>query len=202
MSAVRAEMIPDVPAAETAFCFGPYRLHATARTLEKHGVPIDIGSRALDILVVLVERAGKVVSHREIMMRAWRGLVVDGSNLRVNIMKLRKALDDSQVYILNVPGQGYSFGAPVRRVIDAANDVSWIAYEIAAALDRAGLPRNALLALIECLRGAHLTLAAGPREPAIDGRLALRDDRDRPSPLGNRVGGGVQDACSVAPTAS
>ena len=176
MSAVLAETIPDFPIAETAFCFGPYRLHATARTLEKHGVPIEIGSRALDILIVLVERAGKVVSHREIMMRAWRGLVVDGSNLRVNIMKLRKALDDSQAYILNVPGQGYSFGAPVRRVIDAVNDVSYIAHEIASALHRAGLPRNALLALIECLRGAHLTLALEPRDHAINETLVLTSE--------------------------
>ena len=173
MSAVLAETLQDLPAPECAFCFGPYRLHATARTLEKHGVPVEIGSRALDILIVLVERAGEVVSHRELMRRAWRGLVVDGSNLRVNVMKLRKALDEAQAYILNVPGQGYSFGAPVSRVVDAVNDVSYIAHEIAAALERAGLPRNALLALIECLRGAHVTLALGPPGRTIDGCLAL-----------------------------
>ena len=173
MSAVLAQTLREFPAAETAFCFGPYRLHATARTLEKHGVPVEIGSRALDILIVLVERAGEVVSHRELMRRAWRGLVVDGSNLRVNVMKLRKALDEAQAYILNVPGQGYSFGAPVSRVVDAVNDVSYIAHEIAAALERAGLPRNALLALIECLRGAHVTLALEPPGRTIDGYLAL-----------------------------
>ena len=70
--------------------FGPFRLFPTARAFEKDGVPLALGNRALDILMALVERAGEVVSHRELISRVWRGLVVDPSNLRVHMTGLRK----------------------------------------------------------------------------------------------------------------
>ena len=103
--------------------FGPFRLFPAARVLEKDGLPLALGNRALDILVVLVERAGEVVSHRELLARVWRELVVDPSNLRVHINGLRRALGDGdgkERYIANVVGQGYSFVAPLRR--DSASD--------------------------------------------------------------------------------
>jgi DNA-binding winged helix-turn-helix (wHTH) protein len=55
-------------------------------------VPLALGNRALDIPTVLVERAGEVVSHRDLIARVWRGLVVDPSNLRVHMNGLHKAL--------------------------------------------------------------------------------------------------------------
>ncbi len=96
--------------------FGPFRLFPAARAFEKDGVPLALGNRALDILMVLVEHAGEVVSHRELLARVWRGLVVDPSNLRVHMTGLRKALGDrdgKERYITNVAGQGYCFVAPV-----------------------------------------------------------------------------------------
>jgi predicted ATPase/DNA-binding winged helix-turn-helix (wHTH) protein len=112
----------DVPRATSSpgdfASFGPFRLFPTARVIESNGVPLALGNRALDILIVLVERAGEVVSHRELISRAWRGLVVDPGNLRVHISGLRKALGDTEGapgYIANVPGQGYCFVAPVMR---------------------------------------------------------------------------------------
>ena len=71
----------DVPRATSSpggfASFGPFRLFPTARVIERDGVPLPLGNRALDILIVLVERAGEVVSHRELISRACRGLVVD-----------------------------------------------------------------------------------------------------------------------------
>jgi len=98
--------------------FGPFRLNASARRIERDGQPVALGSRALDILLVLVERAGEVVSARELTERVWRGLVVEPNGLRVHIAALRKALDDRGAdgrnrYVANVPGQGYSLIAPV-----------------------------------------------------------------------------------------
>jgi predicted ATPase/DNA-binding winged helix-turn-helix (wHTH) protein len=98
--------------------FGPFRLSPAARILEKDGVPLALGPRALDILIVLVERAGEIVSHRDLMSRVWRGLVVSPSNLRVHMTGLRKVLGDGEGearYIANVTGQGYCFVAPVLR---------------------------------------------------------------------------------------
>jgi predicted ATPase/DNA-binding winged helix-turn-helix (wHTH) protein len=98
--------------------FGPFQLYPAARAIEKNGAAMALGSRALDILIVLVERAGEIVSHKELISRAWRGLQVEPGNLRVHMTALRKALGDGQAsarYIENVTGQGYCFVAPIKR---------------------------------------------------------------------------------------
>ena len=76
--------------------FGPFRLSPATRELERDGVPIALGNRALDILIALVERAGEVVTPRELIARVWRGLVVGPGNLRVHMSSLRKALGDGE----------------------------------------------------------------------------------------------------------
>ncbi len=110
--------MPYSDEAAEAYMFGSYRLDPAARRLARAGEPVEIGSRALDILIALVRRAGSVVSQRELMAIVWRELVVDESNLRVHLMRLRKVIEDGQSgarYVINVPGQGYSFVAPVLR---------------------------------------------------------------------------------------
>ena len=57
---------------EQVVSFGPFRLHAARRTLERSGVALNIGSRTLELLIVLVERAGEVVSKNELMTRVGR----------------------------------------------------------------------------------------------------------------------------------
>jgi predicted ATPase len=98
--------------------FGPFRLNAAARLLLKDDKPVPLGGRALDILIVLVERTGEVVSRREFMKRVWPDVVVDEANLRGHIAYLRKALGegrDGARFITNVPGHGYCFVAPIHR---------------------------------------------------------------------------------------
>jgi predicted ATPase/DNA-binding winged helix-turn-helix (wHTH) protein len=98
--------------------FGPFRLFPGARMVEKNGARLALGSRALDILTVLVDRAGEIVAHRELTQLVWRGLVVSPGSLRVHVAGLRKALGDSEAeprYVANVPGQGYCFVAQIRR---------------------------------------------------------------------------------------
>jgi predicted ATPase/DNA-binding winged helix-turn-helix (wHTH) protein len=100
----------------TVASFGPFRLRATERILEKNGRPLQIGSRALDILITLLERAPEVVSKRELVRRTWGDLVVDEGSLRVHITALRKQLDDldsSVSYVSNVHGRGYCFAGAV-----------------------------------------------------------------------------------------
>jgi predicted ATPase len=84
--------------------------------------PVQLGTRALEILIALVERAGEVISNQELIARVWPETFVEDNNLRVHLGLLRKALRDGQDemrYILNVPGRGYRFAAPVvcRRTI-------------------------------------------------------------------------------------
>lgn len=104
--------------------FGAYRFSLTARTLDRHGKPLAVGGRALDILAALVERPGETVSHRELMAKVWRDLIVDASNLRVNIAQLRKVLGDAGGLIQNVPRKGYRFAAPVSRSDDNGHEIA------------------------------------------------------------------------------
>jgi predicted ATPase/DNA-binding winged helix-turn-helix (wHTH) protein len=104
--------------------FGPYRVRAIERLLLRDGTPIEIGGRALDILIALTDRAGQIVSKRELMDRVWPGVTVEEAALRVHIAALRRVLGDGQDgsrYIVNVPGRGYSFVAPTQRLL--AHDV-------------------------------------------------------------------------------
>jgi TolB-like protein/Flp pilus assembly protein TadD len=78
-------------------------------------VPLPIGSRALDVLGLLIDRHGDVVSKDEILNTVWPG-VVEGANVTVQISALRRVLDNGQFdgsLIQTVPGRGYRFVAPV-----------------------------------------------------------------------------------------
>ena len=81
---------------EQVVSFGAFRLHAARRTLERSGVALDLGSRALELLIVLIERAGEVVSKKELMARLWPDVTVDAVSLRVHIAALRKALAEGE----------------------------------------------------------------------------------------------------------
>jgi predicted ATPase/DNA-binding winged helix-turn-helix (wHTH) protein len=102
------------PAADDpdAFVFGPFRLLVRRRELIAHGVPVTLGQRALDILLVLVRRHGQLVTKNELMEEVWPGVVVEENNLQVHISTLRKALGDEKGerrYLLTVAGRGYRF---------------------------------------------------------------------------------------------
>ena len=80
---------------------------------------IELGSRAFDILALLVRRRGEVVSRRRILEHVWPDLIVDESNLRVQIRALRRALSfgsEGSTHIVNVQGRGYVFIAPVQSI--------------------------------------------------------------------------------------
>ena len=80
----------------SAITFGPFRLHSERRMLLHGNTVIRVGSRAWDILLLLVERAGEVVSKRELMDRVWPDTVVEDGTLRVHVAGLRKVLGDGQ----------------------------------------------------------------------------------------------------------
>jgi predicted ATPase len=108
---------------EALLRFGPYAFHLRQRLILHGDRPLRMGGRALDILQVLVERAGTVVSKDELIARVWPTSVVEEINLRVHIAALRRALadgQDGQRYIVNIPQRGYSFIAPVRHEPQAA----------------------------------------------------------------------------------
>src|SRR6516164_7069124 len=81
-------------------------------------VPVAIGSRALDLLAVLIERRGEVVSKEEIMAAVWPKMAVEEGNLFFQMSSLRAVLDkeqSGQSCIQTVTGRGYRFVTPVAR---------------------------------------------------------------------------------------
>src|SRR5262245_41346098 len=99
-----------------AFAFGPFRLLAARRELLAHGVPITIGQRAFEILLLLVRRHGELVTKDELMAEVWPGVVVEENNIQVHVSALRKVLSSAggeEHYLLTVAGRGYRFVAPV-----------------------------------------------------------------------------------------
>ena len=103
---------------ERALAFGPFRLLLTRRVVMEGNQPLRIGSRALDILLALIEHPGELVDKDELIARVWPNVVVEEATLRVHIAALRKILGDGQRgvrYVENVAGRGYRFVAPVTR---------------------------------------------------------------------------------------
>jgi TolB-like protein/class 3 adenylate cyclase len=89
--------------------------------------PVAIGSRGLDILAVLIGRAGEVVSKDEIIAAVWPGTVVEDSNLTVQISVLRRVLDRDRAQgscIQTIPGRGYRFVAAVAHPIAEAESAA------------------------------------------------------------------------------
>ena len=110
-------------ASSEMFLFADFRLDRAGGGLfrrDDHGAfaPVTIGSRALDLLAVLIERRGDVVSKEEIMAAVWPRLAVEEANLFAQISALRAILDkeqSGQSCIQTVIGRGYRFIAPVTR---------------------------------------------------------------------------------------
>jgi DNA-binding winged helix-turn-helix (wHTH) protein len=103
--------------AARTFSFGPFHLIPTQRLLLEAGRQLRLGSRALDILIELVERHGELLSKEELMARVWPKMFVEPSNLTVHVAALRRVLGDGRNgnrYLVNIPGRGYRFVAPVR----------------------------------------------------------------------------------------
>jgi DNA-binding winged helix-turn-helix (wHTH) protein len=117
------------PAIQTsgAISFGPFSLVASERLLTKAGAPVELGARALDVLIALVSRPNEVVGKRDLLSRVWPDVTVEESSLRFQIASLRKALGDGKDgarYIATLPGRGYCFVAPISRSGERANGIA------------------------------------------------------------------------------
>jgi len=112
-------------AAPTEVLFGPFRLLPTQFLLLEGDEPVELGSRALEILIVLLERAAELISKQELMARVWPDVFVGPANLTVHMSALRRALRDGRDgnrYIINVHGRGYKFVASVAVVGPVESD--------------------------------------------------------------------------------
>jgi DNA-binding winged helix-turn-helix (wHTH) protein len=100
------------------FSFGPFRLIPEQQLLVEDGKQVNVGARVLELLRVLVEHSGKVVSKDELIACMWPDTCGSESNLKVQIAALRRALGEGrrgERYVATVNGRGYRFVAPVKR---------------------------------------------------------------------------------------
>jgi DNA-binding response OmpR family regulator len=95
----------------TVVTFRKFRAVPQSRALLADGEPVELGSRAFDLLMTLIEACGRLVTKDEIMGRVWPSTVVSENNLRVQIAALRRALGNDRDVIKTIPGRGYFFAA-------------------------------------------------------------------------------------------
>jgi len=86
---------------------GGWSLDLTRRELRTRGVPVPLGNRALQIFVVLVQSAGKLVTKDELLSRVWPGAIVEENKLQVHISAIRKALGTDRGTVKTSFGRGY-----------------------------------------------------------------------------------------------
>jgi DNA-binding response OmpR family regulator len=72
--------------------FGRFRVLLRRRQLLADGVPVELGTRAFDLLLVLLEADGALVTKEELLSRVWAGIVVSEENVKFQVAALRKAL--------------------------------------------------------------------------------------------------------------
>lgn len=105
--------------------FGPYRLYPERRLLLQGKEAILLPAKALEILVVLVQRQGEVVSKDDLMQAVWPNTFVEEANISQNIFILRRALGETiqdHRYVVTIPGRGYRFVADVREISEGRNE--------------------------------------------------------------------------------
>src|SRR5688572_30192665 len=101
---------------EHSYLFDEFRFDPVTPALFRDGERIDATPKALEILRVLVENAGEVVSKEDLMKRVWADSFVEEANLSHHIFKLRKALGENEErkLIETVPKRGYRFVGEIR----------------------------------------------------------------------------------------
>jgi TolB-like protein len=109
--------------------FGGWRFNVPARLLLREDAsqaswwPVSVGSRALEILALLLDRPGALVSKDTLMGAVWPVSMVEPNNLTVQIAALRRVLDEGRTgksCIQTIPGRGYRFVLAVAKVNEAA----------------------------------------------------------------------------------
>ena len=129
----------DVSAKKHRYDFGRFRLIADGRLFPRRGRSLKITPKEFDLLLILLENAGEVVSKGELMERLWPDTCIGENNLPRAICTLRKTLGDSRGekrYIETVPKRGYRLTQKVREVLQVEGSDSALQHQ--ASLPLAG----------------------------------------------------------------
>src|SRR5262252_1533022 len=116
-------------AAAKVYEFGEYRVDTLQRRLTRAGEIVPLHSKAFEVLLVLLQSAGRDVSKDELLTAVWPGQILEESNLAVNISAIRRALGETAAqprFIVTIPGLGYRFVADIR---EAGNPLTGVVIE-------------------------------------------------------------------------
>ncbi len=160
---------------QSSYEFGPFRVDALKRVLWRNGEPVQLTSKSLDTLLVLIAHRGEIVTKDQLMKALWPDTIVEENNLTQQISMLRKALGEKvgeHRYLVTVPGRGYTFVAEVRVADDC--DLSMVP---ASDLD---LPGNCDMNLVlEQHLSSHITVDVENQLVALPRQLPRRILRSR-----------------------
>jgi DNA-binding winged helix-turn-helix (wHTH) protein len=148
--------------------FRDYRLLVSSRILLKDRQPVAIGSRAFDILTVLIQARGRIVGKREIVKAVWPTTIVEESNLRFQVAQLRKALGDDQDLIKTIPGRGYLFALESQAMSSVRSTQDLEVLELNAH------PEAMPLALVQVRRDPENRLSPAPGQMCAEARILLQ----------------------------
>jgi DNA-binding winged helix-turn-helix (wHTH) protein len=168
---------------------GAFELCPAERRLSMDGRPVDLGSRAFDLLLVLVENAGRLVTKAVLIERVWPRLVVDENNLPAQVASLRRVLGAGA--IRTVPRFGYRLDLPVCRSVADSGERDWRAQVLPAMPVARRAPASAgplvgrttdLEAVREALERERLVtlVGAAPRAGTPRARAGTAGCRHRP----------------------
>src|SRR5687768_14441258 len=103
--------------------FGRFKVVPHRRELLADGKPVDLGGRAFDTLLALIEAGGSVIDKDALLRKVWPDRVVEENNLQAQISALRKAFGADRDLIRTVAGRGYQFSGEIRGVARASSVV-------------------------------------------------------------------------------
>jgi DNA-binding winged helix-turn-helix (wHTH) protein len=117
-------MVAKQPRINRLYEFGSFVLDPAEYLLTTNGTPVSLPPRAFDLLVVLVESDGRLMTKENLLNCVWQDVAVEEGNIPYNISLVRKALGDDAAaprYVATVSKLGYRFIAPVKRLTEFIN---------------------------------------------------------------------------------
>ena len=105
---------PSAPSTGRRYSFGEFTLDLERGALLRAGTQVDLRPKSFEVLRVLVERHGRLVTKRELLDAVWGRVVVTEGSVAKCLIEIRRAIDDAaQTSIKTVPRRGYLFDEPV-----------------------------------------------------------------------------------------
>lgn len=154
---------------EECYSFASFRLFPNQRALVHNDEFLTVGSRAFDMLLLLVSNAGSVISVNDMMKNVWADISVDEANLRVQVGAIRKLLsrcDDAKRAIETIPLRGYCFVLPVLyrpSKISEDTSLSLVTLGVLPTLFSEPVGREEVIkVIIEAMKSRRLVTVTGP----------------------------------------